>query len=191
MGRRLVMVLLAGALALGTSCWDATEGGSGGGGSNKTGSQNNASNNGGGGGEICVDGTCVEMDKYESAQKHCVEEINRYRNKKDKPPLDRSAELEQCALEGAISDAKSGTPHGHFQKTGGCNGATDAENEIPGWPKSRYGGVKGVVEEGTKMMWMEGPGGGHYENIIGDHQAVGCGIYVDGSDSVWIVQDFK
>jgi hypothetical protein len=41
------------------------------------------------------------------------------------------------------------------------------------------------------MMWDEGPGGGHYDNIAGDQKEAGCGIYVTPSGAVWVIQDFK
>jgi hypothetical protein len=49
-------------------------------------------------------------------------------------------------------------------------------------------------------MWAEGPGGGHYENMIGDYASLGCGVFIathpglrpgaqDG-DEITVVQDF-
>ena len=48
-----------------------------------------------------------------------------------------------------------------------------------------------IVQAGTKMMWAEGPGGGNYENIKGNHASVGCGFYVNADGEVWVVQDFR
>ena len=36
-----------------------------------------------------------------------------------------------------------------------------------------------------------GPGGGHYEILLGGHTAVGCGIHITGDNLVWVVQDFR
>lgn len=122
--------------------------------------------------------------------RHCVDVINGYRAKVGKPPLARSAALEAFATEGAKSDAATGTPHGHFTATSG-GGVAWAENEVPGWPLADSGSVRAVIDEGTKAMWDEGPGGGHYENIIGDWTQVGCGTFVTASGDVWVTQDFR
>ena len=67
-----------------------------------------------------------------------------------------------------------------------------AENAIPGWPGSDYGGVPGVVTGGLKMMWDEGPGGGHYESMASrQYTKIGCGITVTSRGDVWVVQNFK
>jgi hypothetical protein len=56
---------------------------------------------------------------------------------------------------------------------------------------SRYKNLITVIDEGLKMMWAEGPGGGHYENIKGSHTKAGCGCFVTSSNNAWVVQDFK
>jgi hypothetical protein len=122
---------------------------------------------------------------------YCVSLLNMYRDRVGQPPLMRDPDIEAYAAEGARSDSQTGFAHGHFSATGG-GGVAYAENEIPGWDLSFGGGtVRGVIEEGTQMMWEEGPGGGHYENIVGDYSHVGCGIHVTAGDSVWVVQDFR
>jgi uncharacterized protein YkwD len=131
-----------------------------------------------------------EKDRWEEERKFCVDEINRYRSENGKSTLSRSGSLEGYADEGARSDASTGTPHGHFIETGG-GGIADAENEIPGWPIGWFGSVKEVIGEGIQAMMGEGPGGGHYENILGNHTQAGCGIYVTGDEAVWVVMDFK
>jgi hypothetical protein len=142
-----------------------------------------------GSGEVCRDGRCVAAGDWDAEQQHCVEEINRYRATLGLGPLRRNAALEDCATEGAEEDSRTGEPHGHFIRTGGC-GIAYAENEIPGWSLSMYGSVERIIDEGLAMMWAEGPGGGHYEAMRGPYGNVGCGIYLAG-DAVWCVQDFN
>jgi hypothetical protein len=145
-------------------------------------------------GETCHAGQCAPpepADPYAADKQHCVEVINQYRAQVGKPGLAQSAALEECADEGAQQDAASGRPHGHALDTSFCHGTADAENETPGWPLSMYGSIRTVIDESTKMMFEEGPGGGHYQNIIGSHVSVGCGIYVTSAGKVWIVQDYK
>ena len=43
---------------------------------------------------------------------------------------------------------------------------------------------------GIKMMYDEGPGGGHHDNMMGKHTRLGCGIHVEG-DEITIVQNFR
>ncbi|MEO7094419.1 MAG: CAP domain-containing protein [Polyangiales bacterium] len=121
----------------------------------------------------------------------CVDVINAYRAKLGRTAYRRSAALEAFAAEGAKQDSKSGSPHGHFMSTSGGSIAW-AENEISGWSLDDSGSVRVVLEDGLKMMWGEGPGGGHYENMASrTYKEVGCGIYVTAGKDVWIVQDFK
>jgi hypothetical protein len=132
----------------------------------------------------------ADPDDVETQLRHCVDVINQHRARLGLGALSRSSELEDCAMEGARSDAASGVPHDHFSRTGGC-GVAFAENEVPGWDVGMSGSVVAVIEEGTQMMMDEGPGGGHYENIVGARNAVGCGVYVTASGAVWVVQDFN
>jgi hypothetical protein len=101
----------------------------------------------------------------------------------------RDAELEKCALAGARSDHATRKPHDHFVRTAGC-GISFAENEIPWWPMSYGGSVKGTIEAGLRDMYAEGPGGGHHDNMIGDYGSLGCGIHVEG-DEITVVQNFR
>jgi hypothetical protein len=136
---------------------------------------------------------CADCDggEYEAELQFCVEYINELRASVDQPALTRSSALEDCAGTAAVEDAKSGAAHGHFQQTRGCGGTAFAENEVPGWPLSRYDSLRTLVQAGADMMFAEGPGGGHYENIVGDYTEVGCGIHITDSDAVWVVHNFR
>ena len=118
----------------------------------------------------------------------CAEEINRYRAMRDAPPLERSAALEEYAATGAAINHESGEPHKYFADTGG-GGIALAENEIPRWSVSQFGSVENVIRQGLALMFDEGPGGPHHDNMVGPYGAVGCGIHLDG-DLVTVVQDF-
>ena len=143
---------------------------------------------GGGGGGLNDD---AGNGEYEAELQHCVDKINEYRAAHGRSALRRAADVEQCAMEGAQEDSQSGSAHGHFSRTGGCNGTCWAENEIPGWPQEWYGSITQIIDEGLQMMMDEGPGGGHYENMLGDYSEVGCGIHVTAGGDVWSVQDFR
>jgi hypothetical protein len=40
-----------------------------------------------------------------------------------------------------------------------------------------------------RAFYDEGPGGGHYENVMGEYQTLDCAVHVAGK-GVTIVQDF-
>lgn len=129
--------------------------------------------------------------KYEAELQFCVDEINKYRQKAGRQPVARDKALEEYGAKAAQDDAKTGQPHGYFSKTRG-GGVSFAENEIPGWPISRYGSIKKIIEQGTLMMYNEGPGGGHHDNIVNSrYTKAGCGIYVTTDGKVWVVHEFR
>ena len=117
---------------------------------------------------------------------YCVAETNRYRATVSVPALARSSALEAYAAVGASVDGSAHAAHQHFRSTNG-GGVALAENEIPWWSSSS---VHQVIQNGLAMMWNEGPGGGHYENMRGPYTQLGCGIFVNGSE-ITVVQDFR
>ena len=117
----------------------------------------------------------------------CVDETNRYRAMEGRPPVARSAELDVYAGDGAEYD-HTRNPHDHFRSDSG-GGIAWAENECPHWGLGFGGGtVEGLVDACVQAFYDEGPGGGHYENMMGDYATLGCGVYVDGDYT--IVQDY-
>ena len=117
--------------------------------------------------------------------------VNGYRKTKGLAPLARSAALEDFSGKAAESDASTGKPHGYFIQTSGGKGLSFAQNEIPGWPLASYQTLTKLIDSGTLMMFNEGPGGGHYEAIVGKYTSIGCGIHVKTDGRVWVSQDFK
>jgi hypothetical protein len=115
----------------------------------------------------------------------CVDHINALRATKQLPALTRWTENEGCADAQARSDSQTGRAHGAF---GSCPNM--AQNECPGWP-SLTGG-NGIVPGCLDMMWSEGPGGGHYDNMTrSSYTLVACGFYTTPDGRVWSVQDFR
>jgi uncharacterized protein YkwD len=118
----------------------------------------------------------------------CVKETNRLRAMNGRAPVERSKQLEDFANSGARID-HDGPAHGHF-KQARDSGIAFAENECRRWSLDQSGGdMKKLVELCIAAFYAEGPGGGHYENMLGAYRAVGCGIFQSGTD-VTIVQDF-
>ncbi len=63
-----------------------------------------------------------------------------------------------------------------------------AQNECPGWP----GPPGTMIPQCLSAMWMEGPGGGHYDNMSSkQYTQVSCGFYTLPDGKVWAVQNFK
>lgn len=119
----------------------------------------------------------------------CVEETNRLRAGKGKPAVAHSPQLETYADTGAMIDF-NGSPHQHFSSTSG-GGIAFAENECPKWSLQQQGGgdMKALVGACIAAFYAEGPGGGHYDNMMGNYGTLGCGIYENGG-RVTIIQDF-
>lgn len=122
------------------------------------------------------------------AHAFCVEETNRYRAMHGRPAVAWSEALEDYADAGAEYDHHA-NPHDHFRSNNG-GGIAFAENECPRWDLSFGGGdLVALVGACIEAFYDEGPGGGHYENMMGDYGTLGCGIYQEGT-SVTIIQDF-
>lgn len=132
-------------------------------------------------------GSTSGNDPYGDARKRCVDRVNELRATKGKGPIPRLASAEPCADGQAKSDSETGKAHGAFNacldQVKGWKGV--AQNECPG-----YGSVEDALTKCLDMMWAEGPGGGHYDNMMGDSTDTACGIYTTPAGKVWLVQDF-
>lgn len=120
---------------------------------------------------------------YDAASSRCVDTINRYRATVGLPAYKRWSSAEACTDGQAKSDALAKDAHGAF---GTCN--EHAQNECPG-----YSGTPDQMIDGCLgMMWKEGPGGGHHDNMAdGKYTQVACGFYVTADGKVWAVQNFR
>jgi hypothetical protein len=118
-----------------------------------------------------------------TVQQQCVDIINNYRASVGRPPLARWVSAESCSDAEALSDGMSNTPHGAF---GACD--EFAQNECPGWPGPESELIVGCLD----LMWDEGPGGGHYDNMENpQYTEVACGFATMGDGSIWAVQNFR
>ncbi len=140
---------------------------------------------GGGGGGGSGSGSSVGGTPHEA----CVSETNRLRAMGGKPAIARSSQLESYADQGAMVDFGS-SPHQHFSQTQG-GGIAFAENECPRWSLANQGGgdMNQLVVACLAAFYGEGPGGGHYDNLMGNFAKLGCGIY-ENSGTVTVIQDF-
>ena len=119
----------------------------------------------------------------DSPNELCWSTINEYRKREGLPELARWSDGESCAEGEAKSDAQANRAHGAFPRCGEL-----AQNECPGTP--------GPAEEGIPkclaLMWAEGPGGGHRENMASTkYKEVACGVFTTARGEIWSVQNFR
>jgi uncharacterized protein YkwD len=150
------------------------------------------SGGGGGGG-----GTVVGS----AEQQHNLQRLNQYRAMVGAVALVMDAQLNAYATQGSQELLQNHQPHGHFQgsqnagtlfTTDGFQGhAGENQGDPNGWPP-RPGGVQQQIDEILAMMWAEGPGGGHYENMIGaTFRRVGIGLVLDANGRLYFTNDFS
>jgi uncharacterized protein YkwD len=120
----------------------------------------------------------------------CVDETNRYRAMRNRPTLSRSTTLEAFAADGARNDGLSNVPHQHVSTTPMPRSGPWGENEVLRWPYNLSPTVQGIIAQAIASFYAEGPGGGHYENVVGPFAQLGCGVYVD-NNGMTIIQDFQ
>jgi hypothetical protein len=127
------------------------------------------------------------VDPYADARQTCVDRVNQLRSTKGKGPLARLPSAEDCVDGQAKKDSETGQAHGAFNdcvnEVQGWTGT--AQNECPGW-----GSVAATLGACIDDMWAEGPGGGHYDNMVSDSDFIACGFYTTPGGKVWMVQDF-
>jgi uncharacterized protein YkwD len=120
----------------------------------------------------------------------CVDRMNALRATRSLPPLTRSQTLEAYATQAAKTDGTAHAAHRHARQTNHGGGLARAENEILWWSLDAYASVRAIVEGGLADMWRQGPGGTHFDNIVGPYTEAGCGIFVNGRE-VTVVQAFR
>jgi hypothetical protein len=126
------------------------------------------------------------QDGYAAELQYCADEVNRLRSTVARAALRRSADLESFAKIAAQHDSAVRIAHYHFNATDG-GGVSTAETEILWW---RGFSVRRVIELGLAQMWAVGPGGEHYDVLVGGYAEIGCGIAVDDSE-VTVTQEFR
>ncbi len=131
--------------------------------------------------------------------KYNVDRVNAYRAKKGLPALLYDAKISAFARDGSEQLAKDHSPHAHFRdKVDGAPGfgSRSAENQgdpsgVPSLDPDAGANGKKQVDVMMKPMFDEGPGGGHYENMMNPKfRRVGVGlVYVSGR--LYLTTDFS
>jgi hypothetical protein len=127
-----------------------------------------------------------------------VERVNAYRAQGGLPPLVYDARLSAFALAGSQRLARDHVPHANFAENAAAHafGSRSAENQ--GDPRGVPALSADPARNGTlqvdgmlKLMMDEGPGGGHYDNLMNlELRRIGVGIaYVGGR--FYMTNDFS
>ncbi|GAC1353193.1 MAG: hypothetical protein NVSMB1_24080 [Polyangiales bacterium] len=128
-----------------------------------------------------------------------VERINQYRKSAGAPPLLYDARISSFALEGSKQLAVDHKPHAHFAakaKSADAFASRSAENQgdwngVPALDSDPVVSGKKQIDWMLKIMFDEGPGGGHYENMLNPMYArVGIGLFTVAG-KLYMTNDFS
>jgi hypothetical protein len=125
--------------------------------------------------------------------------LNTYRARAGARPLLYDASISAFALAGSKELASDHEPHAHFRAHGDGApgfGSRSAENQgdpngVPPMGEDRVSSGKKQITVMLKMMFEEGPGGGHHDNMLNPHyRRVGIGVYEPGG-TLFLTNDFS
>lgn len=129
-----------------------------------------------------------------------VERINAYRAEKGLAPVLYDAKLSAFATAGSARLSHDHTPHAHFAENARSRppgfGSRSAENQgdpsgVPAMDADATKSGKKQIDVMLKLMMDEGPGGGHYENMMNPRlRRVGIGL-VDVGGKLYMTNDFS
>ena len=134
--------------------------------------------------------------------KYNVEQINKYRSTKGLGPVLYDSKISSFATRGSQQLSKDHTPHAHFaaNATGSTPppgfGSRSAENQgdpsgVPSMDADAGKNGKKQIDIMLKMMMDEGPGGGHYDNMMNPKfRRVGIGLVYAGG-KLYMTNDFS
>jgi uncharacterized protein YkwD len=131
--------------------------------------------------------------------RHNLDTLNAYRARAGVAPLLYDARISAFALDGSRALAQTHAPHGHFaEHARGAPGfgARAAENQgdpngVPALAPDPVASGKRQIDVMLKMMFDEGPGGGHHDNMLEPrHRRVGIGLFYAGG-RLYMTNDFS
>jgi len=127
-----------------------------------------------------------------------VERVNGYRAQGGLPPLLYDARISAFAIAGSQRLARDHVPHANFADNAQAQrfGSRSAENQgdprgVPTMDADPWRNAQKQVDIMLKLMMDEGPGGGHYDNIMNPKlRRIGVGnIYSGGR--FYLTNDFS
>lgn len=128
-----------------------------------------------------------------------LELLNEYRARAGVRPLLYDATISAFALAGSKELAQDHEPHAHFRahaEGAPGFGSRSAENQgdpngVPPLSPERVSSGKKQITLMLKMMFDEGPGGGHHDNMLNPrYRRVGIGVYEPGG-TLFLTNDFS
>jgi hypothetical protein len=131
--------------------------------------------------------------------KYNVDRVNHYRAQKGLPPVLYDASISTFAMHGSEQLSRDHTPHAHFAANAqGAKafGSRSAENQgdpggVPSLDADRARNGQKQVDIMLKLMMDEGPGGGHYDNMMNARfRRIGIGLYYAGG-KLYMTNDFS
>jgi uncharacterized protein YkwD len=136
------------------------------------------------------DAGATSLSSIEDARAYNLTRINALRAQHGRAALRRDDGLDTFAQAASAQLAKDHRAHQYFKdKAATCGCGLQAENQgaADGWPA---GPVQTQIDEILATMMAEGPGGGHYEAILGaKYTRLGVGL-VDPGGSLYFTNDF-
>jgi hypothetical protein len=140
-------------------------------------------------------GALINQDAH---VQHCLATLNGYRAQQSLSSLTLDDRLSQFALTGSQTLEATGSPHGYFLAQGHsgaiwsqgfCSAA--GENQTgPGWMVGPD--EDATIDQVLKEMMDEGPGGGHYDNIVSPKFVrLGVGLIVAADQKFYLTNDFS
>ncbi|HVJ93253.1 MAG TPA: CAP domain-containing protein [Labilithrix sp.] len=131
--------------------------------------------------------------------KYNVERVNAYRAQKRLPPLLYDARISAFARRGSEQLSRDHVAHAHFAKNvqGAPGfGSRSAENQgdpsgVPALDNNASRNGKMQIDVMLKLMMDEGPGGGHYDNMMNPRfRRIGIGLVYAGG-RLYMTNDFS
>ena len=127
-----------------------------------------------------------------------VERVNQYRAQGGLPPLLYDGRLSTFAITGSQRLSRDHTPHANFAENAQSQhfGSRSAENQgdpggVPVMDADPWRNATKQVDIMLKLMMDEGPGGGHYDNIMSPKlRRIGIGNVVAGN-RLYMTNDFS
>jgi uncharacterized protein YkwD len=132
--------------------------------------------------------------------KYNVDRINAYRAQKNLGPVLYDAKISSFATKGSERLSRDHTPHANFAENIKSQppgfGSRSAENQgdpsgVPALDADPIASGKKQIDVMMKLMMDEGPGGGHYENMMNPRfRRVGIGLVYAGG-KLYLTNDFS
>jgi uncharacterized protein YkwD len=141
--------------------------------------------------EVAVPGGTVDKSDYAA---YNLELLNEYRTRAGVPPLVMDDELAAFATRGTAELMSDHLCHQHFKASdvfshGFRGSAGENQGDPRGWSPQP---ARSAIEQILLAMYNEGPGGGHYENMMNPRfRRVGVGLLQDGSGRLYLTNDFS